>query len=688
MDQITTLKHGPLARQIITDTLGFEPAKNKPFTFSDNSQTGNDYLHQDKEYWYVKNFATGESYSSIDVYMFKTRSDFSQAVKDLSAKYLNGQSTHTHLNGHYNNRTEDKPFQAPVLRSVKDFTTAEIEYWKQFGISGKMLQVFNVWAVSAYFDYSWNKNTNDWYGYQVQPNEKNGGLIFAYKVSDECYKIYRPLHTEKNKRFLWLGYKPDTFTDVWGVDLIPDNVEIILICEGLKDALTINSHLHCFEQNLWAIAKENAQNQIHPDLITALTDQYTVLLCLDADQAGQKATLEQSKAYGLGFIDLHSFITHDLGYDISPDLKDVSDIFRIAYSQLMEGETITDLKSAFTSLVTGAAPAVANEQENKSSYNPIANPKSALRILTANQTLMNASQRKNPRKLFGPFWYEDEVSIFFADTNTGKSIAGVQIGDCISSGRNMLGLECEAGPQPVIYCDFELSDKQFELRYSQEGKNHYQFSETFFRAEINPDADLPEGVTFEDFLIQSLEAVIEQTQARVIIIDNITYLRVETERAKDALPLMKQLKALKSKHGLSILALAHTPKRNMALPLGRNDLQGSKMLINFCDSSFALGESFQDKSLRYFKQIKVRNSEHIYDTENVLLCQVTKPGNFLQFEFIDFAREKDHLKEPSERDKQEIILKAKELSTQGKSQREISKELAISVGAVNKYLKT
>ena len=51
------------------------------------------------------------------------------------------------------------------------------------------------------------------------------------------------------------------------------------------------------------------------------------------------------------------------------------------------------------------------------------------------------------------------------------------------------------------------------------------------------------------------------------------------------------MKALKSKYGLSILVLAHTPKRDSGKPLGRNDLQGSKMIINFCDSAFAIGES-------------------------------------------------------------------------------------------------
>jgi hypothetical protein len=87
---------------------------------------------------------------------------------------------------------------------------------------------------------------------------------------------------------------------------------------------------------------------------------------------------------------------------------------------------------------------------------------------------------------------------------------------------------------------------------------------------------------------------------------------------------MKHLKALKNKYGLSILALAHTPKRDLSKPITRNDLQGSKMLINFCDSSFSIGESSSDKNIRYLKQIKARNTEIIYDTENVCVCQIDK----------------------------------------------------------------
>jgi hypothetical protein len=309
-------------------------------------------------------------------------------------------------------------------------------------------------------------------------------------------------------------------------------------------------------------------------------------------------------------------------------------------------------------------------------------------IRTANRCMEEAKLKPIPRMLFGEFWFEGEVCILYADTNLGKSILAVQIANSISCGQPIQGFKLEAPPQKVLYFDFELSEKQFEARYSINYEHHYRFDDNFLRAEINPDNDLPDMFKdFESYLNFELKRAIEDSGAKVLIIDNLTYLRNETEKAKDAMPLMKELKKLKSQYGLSILAIAHTPKRDSSKPIGRNDLQGSKMLINFCDSSFAVGESFKDKSIRYLKQIKARNTGHIYDSDNVCVCQIDKPSNFLNFEFLDFGNEQDHLRLMTNEDKSQRIERVKELSTQGKNQRTIATELGISLGAVNKYLK-
>lgn len=317
---------------------------------------------------------------------------------------------------------------------------------------------------------------------------------------------------------------------------------------------------------------------------------------------------------------------------------------------------------------------------------------SLFKIQAASVWMENSKLRPVPKMLFGEFWFEGELCILFADTGKGKSILAVQIADSISKGMNIRNFRLEAGRQKVLYFDFELSDKQFEARYSiKQGDffaNHYEFDANFKRGEINQNSFMPDRFKdFQEYLNFSLEYEIVQTEAKVLIVDNITYLKNATETAKDALPLMKELIRLKKKYDLSILALAHTPKRDLTRPITVNDLQGSKMLSNFSDSIFAIGESAKDKHLRYLKQIKARNTEEIYHAENVAVCQVTKPDNFLMFDFLNFGNEREHLKALSENDKSDLIQQVKDLSATGESQRKISTELGISLGTVNNYLK-
>ncbi|HLV38270.1 AAA family ATPase [Xanthomarina sp.] len=309
-------------------------------------------------------------------------------------------------------------------------------------------------------------------------------------------------------------------------------------------------------------------------------------------------------------------------------------------------------------------------------------------VKPANKWIDEAKSRPIPRLLFDRFWYEGEVCILFADTNVGKSILAVQIANSISKGKAINGFQIETGPLRVAYFDFELSDKQFEKRYSNNYKDHYVFPHNLLRVEINTEAEIPkEFKDYEEFLCNSFETVIVKDKVEVLIIDNITFLRSDNERAKDALVLMKHLKSISKKYGVSILVLAHTPKRDATKPITKNDLSGSKMLMNFCDSAFAIGQSASVPSMRYIKQIKQRNTEEIFHAENVAVCKIENPHNFLRFQFEEFGSESEHLRQYTSSDLSERDDQIIEMKEEGMPNTQIASRLGISEGTVRNTIK-
>lgn len=294
-------------------------------------------------------------------------------------------------------------------------------------------------------------------------------------------------------------------------------------------------------------------------------------------------------------------------------------------------------------------------------------------LKSINQTIKEASARPDPQPLWLSLWYEGEVCCLFADSNLGKSIYAMQIADHI------------AKTQSVLYFDFELSDKQIQLRYTDDGGSLYQFSDRLYRVEINRDAY--NGAYIDDAIVENIETMATSTSAKVLIIDNLTYLCNATEKGEEAGSLMMKLLSLKRKYELSILVIAHTPKRSLSNPITQNDLAGSKKLFNFFDSVFALGKSAKDSDQRYIKQIKVRCGNFTYDGDNVISCVIEKQGAFLHFVTLGYCEEREHLREQSQDDKADKVAQVKQLSSEGKSQRDIARQVGLSVGCVNKYLK-
>lgn len=187
--------------------------------------------------------------------------------------------------------------------------------------------------------------------------------------------------------------------------------------------------------------------------------------------------------------------------------------------------------------------------------------------------------------------------------------------------------------------------------------------------------------------MREIERVIEKEEAKVIIIDNITFITRNSQSSTEVSVLMYRLKLLQRKHGISMLILAHTPKRDMRLPLTQNDLAGSKKLFNFADSSFAIGQSYNDGCLQYVKQLKARGGEIEYGRDNVILIERRFSDNWLHFETIGYDDEKNHLRESKEMELERLRSEIRKLQADGLSQREMAKFLKISLAKVSRLIK-
>jgi len=297
-----------------------------------------------------------------------------------------------------------------------------------------------------------------------------------------------------------------------------------------------------------------------------------------------------------------------------------------------------------------------------------------LRVKTANQTINDAAARPNPANLYHGLWYEGEMCCLFADSNVGKSIFAVQMADEIARTRR------------VVYADFELSDKQFQLRYTDKetGVRHV-FPADLYRAEI--DADSYDLSAPEDAILNNIEEVALRYKAEVVVVDNLTALCNSSEKGDAAGLFMGRLMNLKRKYCWSLLIIAHTPKRQLTNPITQNDLAGSKRLYNLFDSCFSIGQSAKDKAIRYVKQLKVRADEFLYSADNVIEYEVVKDGGFLHFEFRGYACERDHLRTLEDNDIEARNDNIIDLYKSGKSMREIADIVGVGKSTVQRAVK-
>ena len=291
---------------------------------------------------------------------------------------------------------------------------------------------------------------------------------------------------------------------------------------------------------------------------------------------------------------------------------------------------------------------------------------------TANDWMKDAALLPDPKVFYHGLIVQYDITALFGPTGSGKTVFAMQIAEEISR------------YYKVFYIDLELSQKQFQLRFTgPDGAFHF-FQDNFVRAEVDPDY-----ITQEDFEVGILDSIEEAAKAglRFFILDNVTFACNDNEKGSTAGTFMMRLLRLKKKYFLTLICIAHTPKLRGYEPLTSSSMAGSAKLMNFFDQGIAVGISAKDSRLRYVKQVKTRSLETTYDSENVIVYEVVMVNGTLRYEYMGHAREEEHLKHGNPADDMDEILAILKLKAAGKSLREIAETLEISLGKVQRRLK-
>ena len=332
---------------------------------------------------------------------------------------------------------------------------------------------------------------------------------------------------------------------------------------------------------------------------------------------------------------------------------------------------------------------------------------------TANQVMQDAASQPIPNMLFGEFIFEEELTVLYTKPNVGKSLLAMHIAEMIATGACLEGLKNESKPQKVIYLDLELSDQQMRARYSEEAidnstQKRININDYFFDDNLIVDkfggANPPKGKSRIDFVFENIEREFEETGAKVMFIDNISWLTMKgLERSDHAKELMKKLLELVKLKKYTIIVVAHTPKIADNRPIGLSDLAGSGGIGNAIDACFIINDSYaQGEPYKYLKMNKARSSRKVYNERNVLNIKLDyiKP-NFIGASIVevddDLKYEINHFNAelPSitavynEEQKLEAQLKIRNALDENPdiSSRQLAKIIGFSHTTTNKYKK-
>ena len=286
----------------------------------------------------------------------------------------------------------------------------------------------------------------------------------------------------------------------------------------------------------------------------------------------------------------------------------------------------------------------------------------AARPRKANECSMSVKPLKPLENLFDEFWREGELALLFGPSGTGKSILAMQLAEAIARGRGIDGFAMSEKRRKVLYVDLKFSERQFGMRYTNEGKQ-YKLSENLYHDKPEPNEDL----------CTWLRRMIRENGFRVVVIDDLSAVRQTYDGTRETLKLMRELKLLKDELDVSIMVLASSQEQRRGELISEAHMMRSRVLCDTAESVFAVGVHAGNQQWRYLVQTRSLGAARKWVAGNVPVCSIQRSEDgFLGFRFDErFVAEIDQ-------ETREMILNVKWAHDAGASFRDIADQLGIS----------
>jgi hypothetical protein len=247
-----------------------DPQQTPSFGIGRGVEDKNDFIYND--------FATGNKGTAVNLVMEMFGLTFPQAIQKIERDFGTTKNTAT--------KTYDKPEEKEFTFDIefKDFSQSSLDFWNQGNIDPTKC---NIHEVVSY-------KRHDEKAVKIVSTELDP--IFAYKITDKCYKLYRPFSLDKRYKFGWIGQKPKEY--IYGYDRLPEKGKIVILTAGEKDCNTAISNGYP------AICLNSETTLPSADLLANINSRFDMFaFCYDLDDTG-KAQGEKLIKLGLAPIEL------------------------------------------------------------------------------------------------------------------------------------------------------------------------------------------------------------------------------------------------------------------------------------------------------------------------------------------------------------------------------------------------